>query len=98
MVTTNFTLRGEHVMVLAWLDENKKPVYSLEIDNEVIVDGIPYDKLLKLAEAINGELYSISTAWDKAGSQLAEFHRVWTEMEVKASVEQESGNESGPEA
>ena len=98
MVTTNFTLRGEHLMVLAWLDENKRPVFSLEIDGESIVDGIPYDKLIKLADAIGDELSSISTPWDKAGSSLAEFHRVWTAKEVEASVEQESGNESRPEA
>lgn len=79
MVTTNFTISGDHVECIARLDGNRQPVFDLvlrESDVEIL-RGADYKKLLNVSEAIREELGNLATYWQNAGAQVADFHRTW---------------------
>lgn len=80
MVKTNFTLKGEHVEVVAYLN-NGKPVFTLEILGEVVADGIEYDRLACLATVVVKELEELCKCWCGACMELFAFHEAWTKKE-----------------
>ena len=80
MVKTNFTLKGELVEVVAYLSEGK-PVYSVDIDGNTIMDGIDYNKLLNLANSIIFDLDCVRKSWIEEGRELMEFNEAWAKKE-----------------
>lgn len=80
MVTTNFTVKGSQVKVLAYLDMGS-PVFSLEIGHEVIADGIDFKQLKMLADSIIEELNEIRKPYLDAGSKIQNFSEMWSMKE-----------------
>lgn len=80
MVKTNFTLKGEHVEVVANLKDGK-PVFTLEILGEVVADDIEYDRLDCLATGVIKELEDLCKYWCGAGMELLAFHEAWAKKE-----------------
>lgn len=80
MVKTNFTLKGELVEVVAYLSDGK-PVFSLDIDGNMIMDGISYNKLLNLANSIIFDFDQVRKNWCEEGRELMEFNFAHEEKE-----------------
>lgn len=83
MVMSDFTLKGEHVMAIARL-YNDKPVFDLDICGETLIEGAEYSELLKAMETIRDELEALSSYWKEPGRQLAEFNKLWSSKEGEA--------------
>ena len=88
MVMSDFTLKGEHVMTVARL-HNEKPVFDLDICGETLIEGAEYNELLKAMETIRAELEELSSYWRKPGELLSEFDGLWRNKGEKTNADGE---------
>ena len=86
MVTSNFTLSGEKLELVARLHSGK-PVFDLcLINGDEIACEMPYSELISFCEALRSELEEISTYWLDAGRKVANFRNEWEKEEAEHGV------------
>ena len=81
MKTTNFTLAGERVQVIARFDLAYKPVYDLIIGEEEVARGVDYDTLMDACKVIMGELEQVMYPYKDAGEMLLDYNTQWSKRE-----------------
>lgn len=80
MVTTNFTISGNRVKVLAYLDCGK-PTFDLIVCGEPIKCGANIRKLMEFSDEIIEELNEIRKPYLDAGSKIQNFAEMWSMKE-----------------
>lgn len=80
MVTTNFTITGNRVKVLAYLDCGK-PTFDLIVCGEPIKCGANIRQLREFSEEIIKELDEIRRPYLNAGSKIQDFAEMWNMKE-----------------
>ena len=81
MKTTNFTVAGERVQVIARFDGAYKPVYDLIIGDEEVAHGVGYDMLEKVCTEIVSELEQLFRKYTDAGMMLDDYNTQWSKRE-----------------
>ena len=81
MKTTNFTVAGERVQVIARFDGAYKPVYDLIIGEEEVARGVDYDTLMDACSVIVSEMNQIIRTYKPAGEMLYDYNTQWSGRE-----------------
>lgn len=81
MKTTNFTLAGERVQVIARFDGAYEPVYDLIIGEEEAARGVDYDTLMDACSVIVSEMDQILRTYNPAGEMLRDYNTQWSKRE-----------------